>query len=79
MSTKKWPKKQIFLAALFPIEIQTQSPIITLKNAEFLALSRIAVLGIMWPETFNFAIDGCWISGEKIITKGEPYGLGEIH
>ncbi len=42
-------------------------------------LAGIAILGIMWPETFNFAIDGCWISGEKIITKGESYGLGEIH
>jgi len=35
MSTKKWTKSNFFLAALFPIEIRTTSPIIYLKCAEF--------------------------------------------
>jgi len=35
---KKTAKKHLFLAALFPIEIRTLSPIISLKCAEFVAL-----------------------------------------
>jgi len=37
-------KKELFLAALFPIEIRTISPIISLKCADFLVLTGIAVL-----------------------------------
>jgi len=37
---KKTAKKQIFLAALFYIEIRTISPIISLKRTEFLLLTR---------------------------------------
>ena len=48
-STKKWTKSNFFLAALFLSEIRTLSPIIYLKNAEFLALAGIEVLsGLCW-------------------------------
>ena len=39
-------KKQLFLAALFHIEIGTLSLINSLKHAEFLALARSADLGL---------------------------------
>jgi len=43
-------KKATFLAAFFPIEIVTISPIISLKDAEFLELMGNAVLGSVWFE-----------------------------
>ncbi len=46
--SKKTAKKVPFWAALFHIEIRTLSPIISLKNAEFLNLTGIAILGIVW-------------------------------
>jgi hypothetical protein len=42
-SQQKMTKKALFLAAFFPIEIGTLSPIISLKHAKFLALAGIEV------------------------------------
>jgi len=44
-SQKKTARKAPFLVILFPIEIRTLSPIISLKYAEFLALMGNSVLG----------------------------------
>jgi len=58
-SQLKTGKKALFLAVIFPIEIRTISPIISLKCADFLALTPvygvqgqvgIAGLGIIWLE-----------------------------
>ena len=38
---KKTGKKELFLAALFPIEIRTISPIISIKYADFLVLTPV--------------------------------------
>ena len=59
---KKMIKKVLFWAALFPIEIRTISPIISLKCAELLVLAPIAGLGaskvpINWDQIKEFAQD----------------------
>ncbi len=64
---KKMNKKQLFLAALFPIEIRTLSHIISLKFADYLMLTGIAAflidyrLGIIvgaGPAEAVFNVDG---------------------
>ncbi|MFB0553795.1 MAG: hypothetical protein ACETWQ_10830 [Phycisphaerae bacterium] len=53
---KKMAKKQLFLAALFPIEIRTLSLIISLKHADFLALAGIADSRYYLVEKFKLLV-----------------------
>jgi len=52
-------QKVLFLAALFPIEIRTLSPIISLKHVDFLVLIGNAVLGSVWFEREREKIADC--------------------